>query len=167
CRNRLIVGGLEKVDELGKDFRNEGVSHKHNPEFTMLEWYEAYGDYEGGAQLLEELVSHVAGEIGYAGDLNLTTPWRRVTLSDAIRDETGLDVLEDRGDAQALAARAQEKQVELDPTETWPKMVDSLLSKYVEPKLEQPTFLFDYPVELSPFAKAHRSKPGLVERWEC
>jgi lysyl-tRNA synthetase class 2 len=164
---RLIVGGLERVYELGKDFRNEGVSHKHNPEFTMLEWYEAYADYEDAARLLEELVTTVAEGVGYAGDVDLSRPWRRVTLRDAIRDETGVDVLEQRGDAAALHAAAAERGLELDPTESWPKMVDSLLSKHVEPKLQLPTFVMDYPVELSPFAKAHRSEPGLVERWEC
>jgi len=164
---RLIVGGLERVYEMGKDFRNEGISHKHNPEFTMLEWYEAYADYEDGARLLEELVSHVAAEVGYSGPLRLAPPWRRVTLREAVREETGLDIIANRGDASALAAAAADRGIELDPDETWPKMVDSLLSKYVEPKLEQPTFVFDYPVELSPFAKAHRSEPGLVERWEC
>ncbi len=164
---RLIVGGLERVYELGKDFRNEGISHKHNPEFTMLEWYEAYADYEDGARRLEELVSHVAAEVGYSGPLQLTVPWRRVTLREAIQDETGIDILADRGDAAALAAAAEVRGIDLDPGETWPKMVDSLLSKHIEPKLEQPTFVLDYPVELSPFAKAHRSEPGLVERWEC
>jgi lysyl-tRNA synthetase class 2 len=164
---RLIVGGLERVYELGKDFRNEGVSHKHNPEFTMLEWYEAYADYEDGGRLLEELVTSVAEAVGYDGDLDLARPWRRVTLRDAIREETGVDVLEHRGDARALHAAAAEHGHELDPSEPWPKMVDSLLSKHVEPKLDSPTFVMDYPVELSPFAKAHRSEPGLVERWEC
>jgi lysyl-tRNA synthetase class 2 len=164
---RLIVGGLERVYELGKDFRNEGISHKHNPEFTMLEWYQAYADYEDGARLLEELVSTVAREVGYDGGLDLSAPWRRVTLHAAILAETGVDVLAHRGDPAGLHAAAVEQGLELDPTEPWPKMVDSLLSKHVEPKLEQPTFITDYPVELSPFAKAHRSKPGLVERWEC
>jgi lysyl-tRNA synthetase class 2 len=163
---RLIVGGLERVYELGKNFRNEGVSHKHNPEFTVLEWYEVYADYEDAARLLEELVSTVASEVGYAGDLHLSAPWRRVTLRDAIRDATGLDVLEHH-DRDSLLAAARERGVELDPGETWPKMVDSLLSKHVEPTLDQPTFVMDYPVELSPLAKAHRSEPGLVERWEC
>jgi lysyl-tRNA synthetase, class II len=164
---RLIVGGLERVYELGKDFRNEGVSHKHNPEFTMLEWYEAYADYEDTARLLEELVSDVAAQVGYEGDLDLSRPWRRATLRDAIDELTGVDVLENRGDAAALHAAAAERGFELDPEEPWPKMVDSLLSKHVEPTLDRPTFVMDYPVELSPFAKAHRSEPGLVERWEC
>src|SRR5205085_6675836 len=164
---RLIVGGLERVYELGKDFRNEGISHKHNPEFTMLEWYEAYADYEDGARLLEELISTVAREVGYDGPLDFSPPWRRITLRDAVRDEAGVDILEHRGDSAALHAAAAQRGLELDPDETWPKMVDSLLSRHVEPKLAQPTFVLDYPVELSPFAKAHRSEPGLVERWEC
>jgi lysyl-tRNA synthetase, class II len=149
---RLIVGGLERVYELGKDFRNEGVSHKHNPEFTMLEWYEAYADYEQIASELEELVSYVASDVGYSGDIDFSAPWRRVTLRDAIREETGVDI---RADG------------ELPGEGTWAKRVDDLLSKHVEPNLEQPTFVIDYPKELSPFAKDHRSEPGLVERFEC
>jgi len=148
---RLIVGGLEKVYEIGKDFRNEGVSHKHNPEFTMLEWYEAHADYTQIAQELEELVSYVAGEVGYDGELDFSTPWRRVTLRDAIKEESGIDIATD----------------ELPGEGTWAKRVDDLLSKHVEPKLMQPTFILDYPKELSPFAKDHRSEPGLVERFEC
>src|SRR2546423_3594773 len=136
---RLIVGGLERVYALGKDFRNEGLSHKHNPEFTMLEWYEAYVDYEDVARELEELISYVAGEVGYEGDIDFSTPWRRVTLRDAILEKTGLDVLELR-DRDALVAAAQEKNIALDPTETWPRLVDELLSKHVEPELTQPTF---------------------------
>ena len=163
---RLIVGGLERVYELGKDFRNEGVSHKHNPEFTMLEWYEAYADYNDIAGELEELVSYVAREVGYEGDVDFGTPWRRVTLRDAIEEETGVDVLAHR-DRDELVAAARDKGIELDPTETWPRLVDDLLSKHVEPKLANPTFVMDYPVELSPFAKQHRSEDGLVERFEC
>ena len=100
---RLIVGGLERVYELGKDFRNEGVSHKHNPEFTMLEWYEAYADYSTIATELEELVAQVAAEVGYDGEIDFSRPWRRVRLRDAILEETGLDVLElrDRDAAKA------------------------------------------------------------------
>jgi lysyl-tRNA synthetase, class II len=163
---RLIVGGLERVYEIGKDFRNEGLSPKHNPEFTMLEWYEAYADYEDIAAELEELVAFVAAEIGYAGEIDFATPWRRVTLRDAILEQAGLDVLAHR-DSNALVAAAKERGIDLDPTEVWPQLVDALLSKHVEPKLKDPTFITDYPVELSPFAKAHRSEPGLVERFEC
>ncbi len=163
---RLIVGGLERVYEIGKDFRNEGVSHKHNPEFTMLEWYEAYADYNDIAARLEELISYVAEEVGYDGPVDFSTPWRRVTLRDAIREKTGVDVLAHR-DRDELVAAAAERDIKLDPTATWGKLVDDLLSKHVEPGLDQPTFILDYPKELSPFAKDHRSEPGLVERFEC
>jgi lysyl-tRNA synthetase class 2 len=149
---RLIVGGLERVYEIGKDFRNEGISHKHNPEFTMLEWYEAYADYNDIANRLEELTSYVAEEVGYDGPVDFSRPWKRVTLQDAIRDRTGIDIL--GGD-------------ELPGEGTWAKRVDDLLSKQVEPHLQDPTFVMDYPKELSPFAKDHRSKEGLVERFEC
>jgi lysyl-tRNA synthetase, class II len=148
---RLIVGGLERVYEIGKDFRNEGVSHKHNPEFTMLEWYEAYADYNRIAEELEQLVSYVAEQVGYDGPIDFSPPWRRLKLRDAIKDETGYDIKTD----------------DLPGEGTWAKRVDDLLSKQVEPKLVQPTFVLDYPKELSPFAKDHRSEPGLVERFEC
>jgi len=163
---RLIVGGLERVYELGKVFRNEGVSHKHNPEFTMLEWYEAYADCDAIAAELEELVSFVAGEVEYRGEIDFSIPWKRLSLAEAIEQRTGADVLAHR-DRDVLVAAARERGIELDPTGTWPALVDELLSKHVEPKIVNPTFLFDYPVELSPFAKAHRSKDGLVERFEC
>jgi lysyl-tRNA synthetase, class II len=164
---RLIVGGLERVYEIGKDFRNEGVSFKHNPEFTMLEWYEAYADYEDIASRLEELIYFVAGEVGYSGPIDFAPPWRRVRLHEAILEKTGVDVLENRGDRDALVAAARDKGITLDPTETWPRLVDDLLSKHVEPELQNPTFILDYPVELSPFAKDHRSEAGLVERFEA
>ncbi len=163
---RLIVGGLEKVYELGKDFRNEGLSHKHSPEFTMLEWYEAYADYNDVARELEELVAFVAKEVGYDGEVDFTPPWNRITLRDGIKDKTGIDVVEHR-DVPALVAAAREQGIGLDPSESWPQLVDELLSKHVEPELMQPTFIMDYPKELSPFAKDHRSEPGLVERWEA
>ena len=163
---RLLVGGLERVYELGKDFRNEGLSPKHNPEFTMLEWYEAYADYGDIAAELEDLVSFVAAEVGYEGELDFSTPWRRATLREAIEEKTGVDVIANR-DRDTLLAAAAERGIELDRAETWPRLVDALLSKHVEPDLTAPTFILDYPVELSPFAKAHRSEPGLVERFEC
>jgi lysyl-tRNA synthetase, class II len=165
---RLIVGGLEKVYELGKDFRNEGISYKHNPEFTMVEWYEAYADYEDEMRRVEELVAHAARACGYAGDTSLEPPWRRVTLRDAILAATTIDVLAARDRDALVAAVAAADGVELDTTEgTWAQLVDDLLSKYVEPGITDPVFITDYPVELSPFAKAHRTEEGLVERFEA
>jgi lysyl-tRNA synthetase class 2 len=149
---RLIVGGLERVYEIGKDFRNEGVSYKHNPEFTMLEWYEAYADYNDIANRLEELVSYVAEQVGYDGPIDFGRPWKRMTLRDSIREKTGIDIA--GGD-------------ELPGEGTWAKRVDTLLSRHVEPDLQNPTFIMDYPKELSPFAKDHRSEEGLVERFEA
>ncbi len=163
---RLIVGGLERVYELGKDFRNEGVDTTHNPEFTMLEWYEAYADYMDVAARAERLVAHVASVVGYAGELDFTPPWRRERLVDAIRERTGIDVLEFR-ERDALAAEMRARGLAVPEKETWPQLVDELLSKHVEPTLIEPTFLLDYPVELSPFAKRHRSEDGLVERFEA
>jgi lysyl-tRNA synthetase, class II len=163
---RLIVGGLERVYELGKDFRNEGLSSKHNPEFTMVEFYEAYADYKTIAERCEQLVSYVANEVGYEGPLDFTPPWRRGTLQDAIRDRTRIDVLAHR-DRDALQKEIEARGLEVPPEESWAQLVDALLSRYVEPELQQPTFLLDYPVELSPFAKAHRETEGLVERFEA
>jgi lysyl-tRNA synthetase, class II len=148
---RLIVGGLERVYEIGKDFRNEGVSHKHNPEFTMLEWYEAYADYEDIAARLEELIAYVAEDVGYDGPIDFARPWKRMTLRDAIKEKTGLDIASD----------------ELPGEGPWAKRVDDLLSKHVEAELQDPTLILDYPKELSPFAKDHRSEAGLVERFEA
>jgi lysyl-tRNA synthetase, class II len=163
---RLIVGGLERVYELGKDFRNEGVDTTHNPEFTMLEWYEAYADYRDIADRCERLVSSVAKVVQYDGELDLTPPWKRETLAGAIQDRTGIDILASR-DRDVLAAAMKERGIAAGDDDTWPQLVDDLVTKHVEPTLIQPTFLFDYPVELSPLAKDHRSTPGLVERFEA
>jgi len=167
---RLVVGGIDRVYELGKDFRNEGVSHKHNPEFTMLEWYEAYADYEKTAHDLERLVAEVAERVlgttkVKRGDteIDFAPPWRRITLREAILERAGIDIRE-HPTREALARAIG---TEPDPKEGWGKLVDGLLSKEVEPGLVQPTFIFDYPVELSPFAKHHRSEEGMVERWEA
>jgi lysyl-tRNA synthetase class 2 len=171
---RLIVGGLEKVYELGKDFRNEGVSHKHNPEFTMLESYEAYADYLDVAKMTEELVVTVAKEalgkttIEIEGTtVDLSPPWKRVTLRDAIRDATGIDIGVSKDRETLIAAMRQSGlNAEPKPGTGWGKLVDNVLSKQVEPKLLEPTFVLDYPTELSPFARPHRSEEGLVERFE-
>ena len=167
---RLVVGGIDRVYELGKDFRNEGVSHKHNPEFTMLEWYEAYADYERTARDLEMMVAEVAERVlgttkVERGDvtIDLSPPWRRITLREAIQERTGVDIAEH----PTREALAEAMGSEPDPAEGWGKLVDGLLAKAVEPELVQPTFVLDYPVELSPFAKRHRSEEGLVERWEA
>ena len=163
---RLIVGGLERVYELGKDFRNEGISHKHNPEFTMLEWYEAWSDYRVLADRLEALVREVAEAVAYEGEIDFQSPWKRETLREAIRSRCGIDVIENR-DRESLAAAIEAAGMEAPETDTWAQLVDELLTKHVEPDLQQPTILFDYPVELSPFAKRHRSEEGLVERFEA
>jgi lysyl-tRNA synthetase, class II len=163
---RLIVGGLERVYELGKDFRNEGLSPKHNPEFTMLEWYEAYADYLDVADRCERLIAHVAAEVGYSGDVDLSPPWRRETLAEAILSRTGVDILRFR-EREELAEAMRSRGLAVPADDSWPQLVDELLSKYVEPTLIEPTFLLDYPVELSPFAKRHRSAEGLVERFEA
>ena len=164
---RLLVGGLERVYELGKDFRNEGVSHKHNPEFTMVEFYEAYADYSDEAIRLEELVRSAAAAIDYAGELDFAGPWRRVTFAQAIAAQTGIEVMEHR-DVQRLHAAISRLDLDVQINgDTWFQLADDLLSKLVEPTLIQPTFVIDYPVELSPFARTHRSQPGLVERWEA
>ncbi|MFL5832462.1 MAG: lysine--tRNA ligase [Solirubrobacterales bacterium] len=167
---RLVVGGIDRVYELGKDFRNEGVSHKHNPEFTMLEWYEAYADYKKTAHDLERVVAEVAERVlGTTkvprGDVEIdfAPPWRRITLREAILERSGIDIVEH----PTREALAKAMGTEPDPKEGWGKLVDGLLSKEVEPGLIQPTFILDYPVELSPFAKRHRSEEGLVERWEA
>ncbi len=167
---RCVVGGMDRVYELGKDFRNEGISPKHNPEFTMLEWYEAYADYSDGAARLEQLVAEVAQRVlgttrieRDGAEIELAPPWRRVTLRDAILERTGLDLAR-RPSREELAAALG---AEPDPREGWGKLVDGVLSKLVEPTLIQPTFVLDYPVELSPFAKRHRGVEGLVERWEA
>jgi lysyl-tRNA synthetase class 2 len=167
---RCVVGGMERVFELGKDFRNEGISHKHNPEFTMLEWYEAYADYRDAAERLEQLVAHVAEEVlgttkveRDSKTIDLAPPWRRVTLRDAIRERTGIDIAEHPSREEIAEAMGSEP----DSAEGWGKLVDGLLSKLVEPELAVPTFVLDYPVELSPFAKRHRTEENLVERWEA
>ena len=163
---RLIVGGLERVYELGKNFRNEGVDTTHNPEFTVIEWYEAYSDYNDVAERLERLIDAVARAVGYEGEYDFTPPWRRETLAGAVLDRTGIDILALQ-EREHLAAAMREHGLAVPDGDSWPQLVDELVSKHVEPALVQPTFLIDYPVELSPLAKRHRLTPALVERFEA
>jgi lysyl-tRNA synthetase class 2 len=165
---RLIVGGLERVYELGKDFRNEGISYKHAPEFTMLEWYEAYADYTDTMARIEELVESVARETtggtqaAFRGhEIDLKAPWRRLKLVDAL-EELGLWT---RDNAE-LRSRLEERGVDTNQDKSWAQLVDHALSHFVEPELIQPTILHDYPVELSPFARATDEDPSIVERFE-
>ena len=165
---RLIVGGLEKVYEIGKDFRNEGVSYKHQPEFTMLEWYEAYADYRDTMELIEELVETVAREVlgttrvmFRAREVELARPWKRTRFADALAAE-GVWSREEGELRTILDGRG----IETSRDRTWAQLVDHALSHFVEPNLVQPTILYDYPVELSPFARTTDDDPRFVERFE-
>jgi lysyl-tRNA synthetase class 2 len=165
---RLIVGGLEKVYEIGKDFRNESVSYKHQPEFTMLEWYEAYADYEDTMRRIEELVSEAAREatgstkVSFRGnEVDLEPPWRRIKLIEALEAE-GVWTR----NAQELRRLLEEREVDTGQDETWAQLVDHALSHLVEPQLIEPTILYDYPVELSPLARRKEDEEGIVERFE-
>ncbi|HOG46459.1 MAG TPA: lysine--tRNA ligase [Anaerolineae bacterium] len=169
---RLIVGGLDRVYEIGRDFRNEGVSYKHNPEFTQLEAYQAYADYYDMMELVEQVWSQAA--IAVLGEatvergghrIDLTPPWRRVTMRDAILEATGVDI-EAARDQAGLQAAVAERGLTVAPQPTWGKLVDELFSTFVEPTLIAPTFIIDYPVELSPLAKRKAGAPHLTERFE-
>ncbi len=165
---RLIVGGLEKVYELGKDFRNEGVSYKHNPEFTQLEWYEAFADYRDTMSRMERLVEFVALEtlgttrVTFRGhEVDLKAPWRRVKLVEELA-EAGLWTR----DFDELKGRLAARDVEVSNDRTWAQLVDKAITAYVEPRLISPTILYDYPIELSPFARASDGDPAITERFE-
>ncbi len=165
---RLIVGGLERVYEIGKDFRNESVSYKHQPEFTMLEWYEAYADYRDTMARIEALVEHVALEvlgttsIGFKGqEITLDRPWRRVGFVDAL-EEVELWTR----DPGELRAWLEERGVDTNADKDWPQLVDHAFSHFVEPGLVQPTIVHDYPIELSPFARLTDGDETLTERFE-
>ncbi len=165
---RLIVGGLERVYELGKDFRNEGISHKHNPEFTMVEFYEAYADYTGAEERTEAIVRAAAEAVEYAGELDFSSPWPRVGFVDAIEQVTHINVMA-YPTAEELAAAIRERGLDVKTGGSWFVLADDLLSKYIEPSLERPSFVIDYPTEISPLAREHSSedKQGLVERFEA
>ncbi len=169
---RCIIGGLDRVYEIGKDFRNEGVSYKHNPEFTMLETYEAYVDYNDVMVMVEEMVGAAALSVGsletqFRGHaIDLTPPWPRQTMREAILQASGIDIAEIR-DVTSLQAALKERnlqQVTLAPT--WGTQVDELFSELVEPKLIQPVFITEHPLELSPFAKKTVHDERFVERFE-
>ncbi len=169
---RLIIGGYDRVYEIGRIFRNEGVSWKYNPEFTMLESYEAYADYNAVARMVEEMVTTVARDVTGTlqvafGEhtLDLTPPWRRITMRDALIEHAGIDFEECRT-RETLLAELQRRKIEVEPGWSWGKLLDEAVSVYVEPKLVQPTFLLDYPTEISPLAKSKPGAPGLVERFE-
>ena len=165
---RLVVGGLERVYEIGKDFRNESVSYKHQPEFTMLEWYEAYADYRDTMARIEALVERVAmesigtTEVTFKGtEIDLKAPWSRVTFTGALAGP-GL-WLRDEGE---LRAALEAKGVDTAADKDWSQLVDHAFSHFVEPSLLQPTIVHDYPVELSPFARSTEGDPGITERFE-
>ncbi|MCB0044084.1 MAG: lysine--tRNA ligase [Caldilineaceae bacterium] len=169
---RLLVGGYDRVYEIGRDFRNEGVSFKHNPEFTQLEFYEAYADYYDVMRRTEEMIAHVARQvtggtvIEWQGHvIDLTPPWTRLPLRQAILDATGIDY-EAYPDAASLADAMRAIGHEPSADSNWGKLVDSLMAKHVEPNLIQPTFLIDYPRDVSPLAKASDEDPRQVERFE-
>ena len=169
---RLLVGGFDRVFEIGRVFRNEGLSHRHNPEFLLLESYEAYADYEDVARMVEELVRYVAMETRGTleiphGDLvvDLASPWARTTYREALRAYAGIDYRE-YPSRDALALAAAERGVPVDPAASWPSVVDAIMQRLVEPRFVQPTFVFDYPTELSPLAKAREDDPEVVERFE-
>ena len=171
---RLVVGGLEKVYELGKDFRNEGVSHKHNPEFTMLEFYEAYADCEDVMGRTEQLV--VAAAQAVCGttkvtikgqEVELAGPWPRITLGAAIEEKTGINPMTLGRDPKPLEDYLKSQGIDTSRDKTWAQLVDHLLSHYVEPTLIAPTFIIDYPVELSPLSRRKPGEDGVVERFEA
>ncbi len=169
---RLIVGGYDGVYEFSKDFRNEGMDRFHNPEFTQMELYVAYKDYEWMMALVEEMVEKIALDLHgtsqvKVGDnvIDFKRPWKRYSMFEAIHHFTGIDI--SSMDEEELRKTAAGLGVDLDPTMGKGKIIDEIFGQLCEPKLIQPTFITDYPVEMSPLAKKHRSKPGLVERFEA
>ena len=169
---RLIVGGLEKVYEIGRVYRNEGISTKHNPEFTMMELYEAYADYEDIMRLTEDMIAHIAREvlgttrIVYQGhEVDLTPPWRRASMTDLIREVTGIDFTAPMSDEEAHRL-AREHGVPVEPHMTFGHIVNAFFETFVEEKLIQPTFVTGHPVEISPLAKKNPKDPRFTDRFE-
>jgi lysyl-tRNA synthetase class 2 len=170
---RLIVGGFEAVYEIGRDFRNEGVSYKHNPEFTMLEYYQAYVDYSDVMDTTEELIEFVARELNgstkitYKGDeIDLAPPWKRITLREALLEASDIDIQEHE-DAESLFAAMRALDLQANPDSSRGKLIDSMIGSTLEPSLIQPTIIYDYPRDISPLAKSKPGDPDTVERFEA
>ena len=170
---RLIVGGFDKVYEIGHIFRNEGISTQHSPEFTMLESYEAYADYSDVMKMLEEMVSKISQQVlgtdkVQFGDnmIDFKPPWKRLSLRDAVKEYSSIDFLEYPA-ADGLREKMHSMDIEVDPAKNWAQLVDELLSTFVKAELIQPTFLLDYPVKMSPLAKNKPGEEGMVERFQA
>ncbi len=170
---RLIVGGLDKVYEIGRVFRNEGIDQDHNPEFTLLESYEAYADYNTVMAMVESLISSLAQDIRGStkipmGDdvIDFAPPWPRVSLREELRRHSGIDI-DDYPDSESLTGVALDLGLQPGPREARGRLIDKMLSVFVEPHLVQPTFLIDYPEDMSPLAKGRPDQPGYVERFEA
>ena len=166
---RLIVGGLEKVYELSKDFRNEGISYKHSPEFTQLEWYEAYADYRDTMERLEALVERAAQAatggttVTFRGhEIDLARPWARIKFVEALEAQGAWS-----RDPDELRAKLDAAGVDTTNDKTWAQLVDHAYSHFVEPELIQPTIVYDWPIEMSPFARTTDDDPAIVERFEA
>ncbi|HSQ27554.1 MAG TPA: lysine--tRNA ligase, partial [Anaerolineales bacterium] len=169
---RLLVGGLERVYEIGRDFRNEGVDRTHNPEFTQLEFYWAYADYLQVMEITEQMMRFTAEKVlgrpgfTYQGEeIDLSKPWRRLELRQGILDTTGIDINQ-HPTAQSLAQAMKAKGIEFNPNDPRGKLVDTLIGNYLEPTLIQPTFLYNYPRDISPLAKSMPGNPQITERFE-
>ncbi len=169
---RLLVGGFDRVYEIGRDFRNEGVSFKHNPEFTQLEFYMAYADYKKVMEFTEQMLAYVCDQVLGTrkltfnnNEIEMNPPWRRLELRQAIIDAVGIDINEHRSD-ESLAKAMVEKGLPFKPGTSRGKLIDGLIGDFIEPNLIQPTFLYDYPRDISPLAKSKPGDPQTVERFE-
>ena len=170
---RLIIGGFDKVYEIGRVFRNEGVDQNHNPEFTLLESYESYADYNDVMSMVESLINHLALKINGSSEIawgdhkiNLSPPWPRLSLREELLNRAGIDI-DEYPDDQSLSQKARELGLDVTNLENRGRLIDKMLGDFIEPHLIQPTFLIDYPEVMSPLAKSHPSKPGYVERFEA
>jgi len=170
---RLIVGGMDKVYELSRVFRNEGIDSSHNPEFTLLESYEAYADYNDVMKMFEEMIATVSQQVlgttqvEFNGQtINLSPPWPRINLREAVSQFSGIDFVK-YPDADSLRNKMKKMNLEVDPKKNWARLVDDLIATFVEPNLMQPTFVIDYPVSMSPLAKTKPGEERIVERFEA